>query len=215
MGDQRMTQKYESCIDGLSKQQSVPQHGKEYFTVATRHNLFMKYFNDEASINTDIIPELCNDKQVAVKCTIYIKTKTYTGMALEEFGSSFINKTSALENAETSALGRALAAFGLHGTEFASADELINAKINQNKTTTKKQFPKTNGKKNIKLDMQFDIDRIRLAIKDINGLKALRDFKKQNPELFDSNNMSVGEYKEISDLYETRQIQLNTQGVTQ
>ncbi len=208
-----MTQKYESCIDGLSKQQSVPQHGKEYFTVATRHNLFMKYFNDEASINTDIIPELCNDKQVAVKCTIYIKTKTYTGMALEEFGSSFINKTSALENAETSALGRALAAFGLHGTEFASADELINAKINQNKTTTKKQFPKTNGKKNIKLDMQFDIDRIRLAIKDINGLKALRDFKKENPELFDSNNMSVREYKQITDLYETRQIQLNTQGV--
>ena len=77
------------------------------------------------------------------------------------------------------------------------------------------EIPKTNGKKNIKLDMQFDINRIKLAIKDINGLKALRDFKKQNPELFDSNNMSVGEYKEISDLYETRQIQLNTQGVTQ
>ena len=77
------------------------------------------------------------------------------------------------------------------------------------------KIPKTNGKKNIKLDMQFDIDRIRLAIKDIDGLKALRDFKKQNPELFDSNNMSVREYKQITDLYETRQIQLNTQGVTQ
>jgi len=75
------------------------------------------------------------------------------------------------------------------------------------------KIPKTNGKKNIKLDMQFDIDRIRLAIKDINGLKALRDFKKENPELFDSNNMSVREYKQITDLYETRQIQLNTQGV--
>ena len=202
-----MIQKYESCIGDLSEQQSVPQHGKDYFTVATRHNLFMQYFNDVASINTNIIPELCNDNRVAVKCTISIEDKKYTGMALEEFGSSFINRTSALENAETSALGRALAAFGLHGTEFASADELINAKINQ--------IPKTNGKKNIKLDMQFDIDRIRLAIKDINGLKALRDFKKENPELFDSNNMSVGEYKEISDLYETRQIQLNTQGVTQ
>ena len=77
------------------------------------------------------------------------------------------------------------------------------------------KIPQSNGKKNIKLDMQFDIDRIRLAIKDINGLKALRDFKKQNPELFDSNNMSVREYKQITDLYETRQIQLNTQGVTQ
>ena len=196
---------YESCIGDLHKQKSVSQHGKDYYTVATRHNLFMHYFSDRAEINTDIIPELCNDKRVAVKCTINVSGHKYTGMALEEFGSSFINRTSALENAETSALGRALAAFGLHGSEFASADELINAKINQ--------IPKTNGKKNIKLDMQFDIDRIRLAIKDINGLKALRDFKKENPELFDSNNMSVREYKQITDLYETRQIQLNTQGV--
>ncbi len=47
MGDQRMTQKYESCIDGLSKQQSVPQHGKEYFTVATRHNLHTITINNK------------------------------------------------------------------------------------------------------------------------------------------------------------------------
>lgn len=213
MGDKRMTQKYESCIDGLSKQQSVPQHGKEYFTVATRHNLFMKYFNDEASINTDIIPELCNDKQVAVKCTIYIKTKTYTGMALEEFGSSFINKTSALENAETSALGRALAAFGLHGTEFASADELINAKMNQNKTTTKKQFPKTNGKKNIKLDMEeLDMGRIKSDIQKIDDIYALREWKAEHSELFDSNNKSLREYRQLTDLYETHETKLN-QGV--
>ena len=33
----------------------------------------------------------------------------------------------ALENAETSAIGRALAAFGLGGTEFASADEVARA----------------------------------------------------------------------------------------
>ena len=212
MGVRRMTQKYESCIDGLSKQQSVPQHGKEYFTVATRHNLFMKYFNDEASINTDIIPELCNEKQVAVKCTIYIKTKTYTGMALEEFGSSFINRTSALENAETSALGRALAAFGLHGTEFASADELINAKMNQNKTTIKKQFPKTNGKKNIKLDMELDMGLIKDDIKKIDDIYALRKWRKDNSDLFDSNNKSLREYKQITDLYETHETKLN-QGV--
>jgi hypothetical protein len=212
MGDKRMTQKYESCIDGLSKQQSVPQHGKEYFTVATRHNLFMKYFNDEASINTDIIPELCNDKQVAVKCTIYIKTKTYTGMALEEFGSNFINKTSALENAETSALGRALAAFGLHGTEFASADELINAKMNQNKTTTKKQFPKTNGKKNIKLDMELDMGRIKSDIQKIDDIYALRKWKAEHSELFDSNNKSLREYRQIDDFYTTHETKLN-QGV--
>ncbi len=73
---------------------------------------------------------------------------------------------------------------------------------------------KQNGKKNIKLDMdQFDMDQIRQAIKNINGLKSLRNFKKENPELFDSNNMSVREYKQITDLFETRQMQLNQQGV--
>jgi len=213
MNENDWIHKYDSCIDNLSKQQSVPQHGKEYFTVATRHNLFMQYFNDYASINTDIIPELCNDNRVAVKCTISIEDKKYTGMALEEFGSSFINRTSALENAETSALGRALAAFGLHGTEFASADELINAKINQNKTTTKKQFPKTNGKKNIKLDMEeLDMGRIKNDIHKIDDIYALRKWRKANSDLFDSNNKSLREYRQLTDLYETHETKLN-QGV--
>ena len=213
MGDKRMREEYKNCIADLTKQKSVPQHGKDYFTVATRHNLFMQYFSNYASINTDIIPELCNDNRVAVKCTIYVNAQTYTGMALEEFGSSFINKTSALENAETSALGRALAAFGLHGTEFASADELINAKMNQNKTTTKKQFPKTNGKKNIKLDMdQLDMGRIKSDIQKIKDIYALRKWKADNADLFDSNNKSLREYRQVTDFYDTHKTKLN-QGV--
>ena len=214
MGVKYMTQKYENCIRDLSKQQSVPQHGKDYFTVATRHNLFMQYFNDVASINTNIIPELCNDNRVAVKCTISIEDKKYTGMALEEFGSSFINRTSALENAETSALGRALAAFGLHGTEFASADELINAKMNQNKNTTKKQFPKTNGEKNIRLDMKLDMGQIQHDIEKINDIVALRKWKKDNSDLFDSNNKSLREYRHINNLYDNRKTKLNQGAIT-
>ena len=230
MGVRGMTYQelYERCIGDLHKQKSVSQHGKDYYTVATRHNLFMQYFSNRAEINTDIIPELCNDKRVAVKCTINVHGNKYTGMALEEFGSSFINKTSALENAETSALGRALAAFGLHGTEFASADELINAKMNQNntgtystfvgvaKTTNLKKIPKQNGKKNIRLDMdQFNIGQIKADIEKINDAYTLRNFKKCNPDLFDPNTMSMREYRTISDLYETRLIQINQQGVTQ
>ena len=42
------------------------------------------------------------------------------------------SRTSALENAETSAIGRALAALGLAGTEYASADEVANAITQQN-----------------------------------------------------------------------------------
>ena len=56
-----------------------------------------------------------------------------TGHAEEKRGSTQINKTSALENCETSAIGRALAAMGLGGTEFASANEVQNA-IHQQKT---------------------------------------------------------------------------------
>jgi hypothetical protein len=38
-----------------------------------------------------------------------------TGFAHEVFGSSLVNKTSAVENCETSAVGRALANYGIHG----------------------------------------------------------------------------------------------------
>ncbi len=50
-----------------------------------------------------------------------------TGTAEEVRGSSMINKTSAVENAETSAIGRALFAAGFGGGEFCSADELMTA----------------------------------------------------------------------------------------
>ena len=50
-----------------------------------------------------------------------------TGTAEEVRGSTLINKTSAVENAETSAIGRALFAAGFGGGEFCSADELMAA----------------------------------------------------------------------------------------
>jgi len=75
------------------------------------------------------------------------------------------------------------------------------------------EIPKTNGKKNIELDMQFDMDRIKETIKEIDDIYALRSWKKNNPELFDSNQMSVREYRQITDLYGTRLTQLNQQGV--
>ena len=55
-----------------------------------------------------------------------------TGYAEEVRTASKINRTSALENAETSAVGRALAFFGLGGSEIASADEVANAIQQQN-----------------------------------------------------------------------------------
>lgn len=57
-----------------------------------------------------------------------------TGYAQEKESSSFINKTSFIENCETSAVGRALGmcGFGID-TSICSAEELQNALNNQNK----------------------------------------------------------------------------------
>lgn len=53
-----------------------------------------------------------------------------TGTAVEKDGSSYINKTSFVENCETSAVGRALgfAGFGID-TDIASSDEVQNAEL--------------------------------------------------------------------------------------
>lgn len=55
-----------------------------------------------------------------------------TGTAYEKENSTFINKTSYIENCETSAVGRALAMLGI-GIEasVASKEEVENAKLNQ------------------------------------------------------------------------------------
>ena len=70
-----------------------------------------------------------------------------TGTAYEKEGSSFINKTSYIENCETSAVGRALGmcGFGID-TSIASAEEVTNAINNQNQPKQeqpKQKKPKT------------------------------------------------------------------------
>lgn len=67
-----------------------------------------------------------------------------TGLAQEKESSSFINKTSFVENCETSAWGRALGNLGIGiDTSIASADEVINAINNQ---TSESKPTKTQNK---------------------------------------------------------------------
>ena len=76
-----------------------------------------------------------------------------------------------------------------------------------------KAFPKTNGKKNIKLDMEeLDMGRIKNDIHKIDDIYALRKWRKANSDLFDSINKSLREYRQLTDLYETHETKLN-QGV--
>lgn len=56
-----------------------------------------------------------------------------TGTAYEKENSSYINKTSYIENCETSAVGRALGMCGIGiDTSVASFEEVANARLNQN-----------------------------------------------------------------------------------
>lgn len=117
-------------------------HGREYRNVALRVNLFRDAHPDWC-IKTKIVS--IDDDRIVMRTTIKNDEKRTisTGYAEEVRGSSNINRTSALENAETSAVGRALAFFGLAGTEIASADEVANAINQQNSTLFSSKASKT------------------------------------------------------------------------
>jgi len=100
--------------------------GKEYQTVALRVQKFREQHSNW-SLTSEV---LFRDADcVVVKSIIADETGRVlaTGHAEEYRKASQINGTSALENAETSAHGRSLAALGIGGTEFASANEVQNA----------------------------------------------------------------------------------------
>ena len=110
----------------------VQIHGKEYKTVAERINDLNEATKGDYSLNTEILSiDESIETYVVIKASLKIGENVYTGHAYEVFGSSNINKTSHVENCETSAVGRALAFAGYGGSEIASADEVANAISNK------------------------------------------------------------------------------------
>jgi hypothetical protein len=109
--------------------------GKEYQTVALRVQKFREAHPDWSMISEVLFRD---SECVVMKSIIADETGRVlaTGHAEEYRNASQINGTSALENAETSAHGRALAALGIGGTEFASANEVQNAIHQQNVNMT-------------------------------------------------------------------------------
>ena len=112
-------------------------HGKEYYTVVERLKMLKNDFKINYSLTTDLLK--CDDKMVIVKATLSIDNNHYTGIAEEIRNASKINKTSAVENCETSAIGRALSSAGYYGTEFCSANELENALAQQDEITPEQE----------------------------------------------------------------------------
>ena len=106
---------------------TIPIKGKDYVEVNKRVIAFRKIF-PEGSITTSV-EAFAND-------TILVKAEVRdgngkllaSGLAYEEKNSSTINRTSFTENAETSAVGRALGFLGIGiDTSIASYEEVSHA----------------------------------------------------------------------------------------
>lgn len=99
----------------------------EYVTVNERVKAFR-----ELCPNGSIITEILKDESGVVTMQATVRDEDGkilgTGLAQEKENAGFINKTSHIENCETSAVGRALGfcGIGIDGS-MASADELANA----------------------------------------------------------------------------------------
>ena len=107
-------------------------HGKEYAQVSHRIAVARRNLGAKLQILTEIIS--IDKDTVVMKASGLIGEKVIaTGHAEEKRSASRINQTSALENCETSAVGRMLAFIGITNDQIASAEEVSTAIEQQDK----------------------------------------------------------------------------------
>jgi len=114
------------------KEKAIDIKGKNYVLVSDR----VIYFNEtylKGSIKTQLVsqPEA---QMVVIKAIVIpditIPERYFTGYSQATWGDGNVNKTSALENCETSAVGRALAMMGIGVIDsIASVDEMKKAGV--------------------------------------------------------------------------------------
>ena len=116
-------------VSSLRNDHAISQKGgKKYLMVQDRVEVFRNVFDLDFAIHTHLIE--ATDNTVVLKAEI-IRVEDNailaTGYAEENRNQGYVNKTSAVENGETSAIGRALANLGMHGGEYATINEIVNA----------------------------------------------------------------------------------------
>lgn len=107
--------------------------GKSYAEVGERVKAFKERYGDSGQILSEIIQN--DDEKVVMKAHCIVDGVIVgTGFAEEIRGSTQVNKSSALENCETSAIGRCISfgtGFMSDGSKIASDEEIQNAMVQQ------------------------------------------------------------------------------------
>ena len=126
-----------ASVASLPDADKVSINRKAYTMVAQRVQAFRAAAGVQGQILTEVIEQ--TDQRVVVKASVSVWRDTdnngwqggwnllATDFAEEYRNQGPVNKTSALENCCTSAIGRALSAAGLSGGEYASSFEVDNA----------------------------------------------------------------------------------------
>lgn len=104
----------------------------DYELVETRIGKFYSLYEDGRIVTENMTTKEERERGIwVIKARIYLTQEDHrlglpkaTGYAFEVDGGFGANKTSALENCETSAIGRALANMGLHGNKRSSREEM-------------------------------------------------------------------------------------------
>lgn len=136
--------KFENIAKANEEIKTTKIKEKDYAEVNQRIKAF-RMCHPNGTITTDIISNV--DGVVLMKSTIQDDDGKVigTGYAYEKENSTFINKTSYIENCETSAVGRALGmcGFGID-TSVASYEEVSNAIANQQQQNSTPTADKAN-----------------------------------------------------------------------
>lgn len=158
----------------MKKLKSINIKGKQYVEVNERLRYFRENFKDW-SLESEVIEK--TETSIMIKAIIKDNESRVRAMGLAEEikSSSYINKTSYVENCETSAWGRALGNLGIGiETSVASYEEVKNA-IEQSEEKPQSVSPKEKKK--------LTAAEIKEAIKLIKNGKYSKEYFDENYNL--------------------------------
>jgi hypothetical protein len=132
MKDEDLRDVYTKAVNAIiqaREENGLMLNGKMYSMVKDRVEAFRAYFGFAYGIDTTIDYSRGFNKGAMIVASAKITDLASgyvvaSGHSMEWIGNGDIGVTAPIEACETSAIGRALAAFGLHGGEYASANEM-------------------------------------------------------------------------------------------